>query len=176
MMARRAAAVKARQHRPSSTTPLMCSTGPGPSETSRALLESPEFWRAVVDGFPALLLLVDREGRVLYGNRTPDGDAVGRTAGHVALDFVPAESRGELTASLRRIFDGAPPHAREQRHTQRDGTQRWSAIHSWGVQMNTEVIGAVVVARDVTEQRRLAEGARDWQRLDAFGQVSAGVV
>jgi two-component system, cell cycle sensor histidine kinase and response regulator CckA len=154
----------------------MCSTGSGPSETSRVLLDSPDFWRALADSVPALFLVVDREGSVLYVNRTPDGGPVGPSADHAALDFVPAESRRELASSLRRIFEGAPPHSREERRIAPDGTGRWSAIHVWDVTLKAQVVAAVVIARDVTEQRRLFDGARDWQRLDSFGQISAGVV
>src|SRR4051794_19627259 len=111
----------------------MDSTGSGPSAASRVLLDDPDFWRAVAASVPGLFLLVDREGSVLYVNRAPDGGPVGSLDDHAALDFVPAESRGELAATLRKIFQGAPPHSREERRIEPDGTERWSAIHVWGV-------------------------------------------
>jgi signal transduction histidine kinase len=42
--------------------------------------------------------------------------------------------------------------------------------------VNNEVVAAIVVARDVTGQRRLAQRAWDRQRVDALGPLAAGIV
>ena len=167
--------VKARGTDFPSTTRPMPSTGSGP-DTPHAPLDSPDFWRAVADGLSCLLLLVDRQGTVLHANRWPDAHRVADLAGHSAYDLVPPESRGGLRAALPGIFDGAPPSTRQERGVNSDGTDRWTAVNVWGVRMQAGVVAAGVVVRDVTEQHRLVERARDWQGVDAFGQLSAGIV
>jgi PAS domain S-box-containing protein len=154
----------------------MRSAAPGPTATPRRPIDSPEFWRAVVDSVPDLLLLVDHEGTLLYASRSLDGTCVEDMVGRSALDYVPPEAREELRGSLREIFQGAPPQMREHRGLHADHTERWYASHTAPVRMNSEVVAAIVVARDVTGQRRLAQRAWDHQRVDALGQLAAGIV
>ncbi len=154
----------------------MRSAGSGLTATTRSPLDSPDFWRAVADSVPDMLLLVDREGTLLYVNHAREGTCVEDVVGQSALDYVPADSRDELRGSLREIFEGAPARLREQRGVHADGTERWYATHCGGVRLNAEVVAAIVVARDVTEQRQVAERTRNWQKLEALGQLSAGLV
>jgi PAS domain S-box-containing protein len=154
----------------------MRSAGPVQSATSRLGVESPEFWRAVADSVPDLVLLVDPAGTLLYVNRAPYGARVEDVIGRSALDFVASESRDELRRSLGEIFLGAAPRMREQRAMHPDGLERWYSTHTAPVRMSDGIVAAVVVARDVTERHRLEERARDWQKMDALGQLAAGIV
>jgi two-component system, cell cycle sensor histidine kinase and response regulator CckA len=154
----------------------MRSAGQGPTATPRPPLDSPDFWRAVVDSMPDLLLLVDHDGTLLYASRSLEGTCVEDMVGRSALDYVPPEARDELRGSLREIFQGAPPQLREHRGVHADHTERWYASHTAAVRVNSEVVAAIVVARDVTAQRRLAQRTWDRQRVDALGQLAAGIV
>ena len=144
--------------------------------TPCAPIDSPDFWRAVVDSVPDLLMLVDRDGTLLYLNRAPTGTNLEECLGRNALEFVPAETRDELHASLQEIFLGAAPRMREQRGVHPDGTERWYATHTGGVRLKNETAAAVVVARDVTERRLIEGRASDWQKTDALGQLAAGII
>ena len=154
----------------------MRSTGSGPNATPRASFDSPDLWRAVVGGCPGQLVLVDRDWRVLYANRAPDGGGTARMVGRSAFDLVPVDASDGLSAALHDIFDGAPPSSREERGIGADGAERWSTVHLWGIRLDGAVVAAAIVAHDVTGQRRLANQLRDWQRLNVVGQLSAGIV
>src|SRR3954471_16966522 len=84
-------------------------------------VSSPEFWQAVADSVPDLLLLVDERGRILHANRVPAGMQPGRVIGASVLDFVPESARNELRESLAAIFRGAPARRREQQAILGDG-------------------------------------------------------
>src|SRR5688500_5740782 len=45
----------------------------GPRTAARNPLDSPEFWRSLVDSVPDMVLLVDCDGTVLYVNHVPSG-------------------------------------------------------------------------------------------------------
>jgi len=154
----------------------MQSAAPRRPATSHAPVDSPHFWRAVADSVPDMLLLVDPAGTLLYVNRPPEGTRREELLGRNALDFVPTESRDELQQSLHEIFGGAPPRLREQRGVHPDGTERWYTTHTGGVHLDEGVAAAIVVARDVTERRRLEQRACEWQKMDALGQFTAGIV
>src|SRR3982751_904875 len=138
----------------------MCGAGQGPAATPRAPIDSPEFWRAVVDSVPDLLVLVDRDGTLLYASPSLDGTCLEGAAGRSALDYLPADSREELRGSLRDVFLGAAPPMREHRALHPDGTEHWYAIHMAPVHFKGEIAAAVVVARDATAHHRLVHQAR----------------
>jgi signal transduction histidine kinase len=96
--------------------------------------------------------------------------------GRSALDYVPPSCRDAVRGTLDNIFEGGAPQVREQRGVHSDGTERWYATHTAAVRVKADIVAAVVVARDVTAQRRLAERGWDWQRLDTLGQLTAGIV
>jgi PAS domain S-box-containing protein len=69
-------------------------------------------WLSVVESVPDLLLLVDRDGGILYMNRLPTGVIPEQVSGSSVFDFVAPESLPELRQSLRQIFMGGEARAR----------------------------------------------------------------
>src|SRR3954469_15976073 len=116
-------------------------------------VSSPEFWQAVADSVPDLLLLVDERGRILHANRVPTGMQPGRVIGASVLDFVPESARNELRESLAAIFRGAPARRREQQAILGDGIISWFSTHTSPVTFDGRIVAALVVARDITERR-----------------------
>jgi PAS domain S-box-containing protein len=137
--------------------------------------ESPGLWLSVVESVPDLLLLVDREGRILYMNRLPPGVVGEQVSGTSVFDFVPLESGPELRKSLGQIFTGGGARARVLPGRHPDGSIRWYAIHTGPVNHDGRVIAATIIARDVTRQRLLEEHVQQKQKLEALGQLSGGI-
>jgi PAS domain S-box-containing protein len=128
-----------------------------------------DLWRSLADAIPDMLLLVDRQGEILYVNHTPPGVEMGELLGRSALDYVPPGSRSELTDSLRQIFSTGGKRSRAQRVIHPDGTERWYATHCGPVLLENEVSAAIVVARDITDSKRdqfaLAESEARYRTL-----------
>ena len=136
--------------------------------------DSPGLWLSVVESVPDLLLLVDRDGGILYMNRLPTGVIPEQVSGSSVFEFVAPESLPELRQSLRQIFMGGEARARVLPGRHPDGSIRWYAIHTGPVDHDGRVI-AVTVARDVTRQRLLEEHVQQKQKLEALGQLSGGI-
>lgn len=138
-------------------------------------MESPRLWLSVVESVPDLLLLVDRDGKMLYMNRLPSGVVREQVSGTSVFDYVPPESGPELRQSLGQIFSGGEARARVLPGRHPDGSIHWYAVHTGPVNHEGRVIAATIVARDVTRQRLLEQHFQQKQKLEALGQLSGGI-
>jgi PAS domain S-box-containing protein len=130
------------------------------------------------DGFPAGILLV-KDGKVIYGNPAV-GDLLLR--GDPVLegeDFVRLfhrDDRDALQKNLKRIEEGADP----------GGSHWFRMIRSDNsflrVELNFTAMGdhdrgeVLFLIRDVSSQHRIAERLRQVKKLEALGQLAAGIV
>ena len=129
------------------------------ADITRTSLSGAEFgldlWRSLADAIPDMLLLVDRKGEILYINHAPPGVDPSQALGRSALNYVPRESRAELQDSLRQIFATGSTRWREQRVIHPDGAERWYTTHTGPVLVEDEVSAAIIIARDVTDSKRV---------------------
>src|SRR6185503_5646733 len=72
-----------------------------------------ELFRCVADAVPDILLLVDKQGTILYLNRDVSDVSREDAVGTSLFSYVPRELEFELRTSLGEIFKGAEPRARE---------------------------------------------------------------
>src|SRR2546423_2009247 len=124
-----------------------------PDSLSDALL-APNMWRGLAAAIPDVLLVVDRKARILYINHTPVGVARSPAVGSSALDYAPAAARDELQNSLERLFATGVAPSCELRLVHPDGVVRWFSTHAGPLRIDgSEVAGAIIIARDITESR-----------------------
>ena len=114
-----------------------------------------DLWRSLADAIPDTLLVVDRTGKIAYINHTPPGVTREQVVGSSALEFVPAASRKGLEDSLGHIFGTGSTRHREQRVLLPDGTERWYDTHTGPLLIRNEVAAAIVIARDITDSKRV---------------------
>ena len=124
-----------------------------PDSLSDAQL-APDMWRALAAAIPDVLLVVDRNGRILYINHTPAGVTRAQALGSSALDYAPATSRKELQDSLQQLFATGVTRSREQRVILPGGAERWYSTHAGPIRIEGEVAAAIIVARDITESKQ----------------------
>jgi PAS domain S-box-containing protein len=129
----------------------------------------PEMWRSLAAAIPDILLVLDRNGQILYINHTPGALTRAQALGSSAFDYVPATSRKELQASLQQLFATGVPRSREQRVILPDGVERWYSTHAGPVRIEGEVAAAIIIARDISEsqaaQFALAESEARYRTL-----------
>src|SRR2546423_1785406 len=116
-------------------------------------------WRALAAAIPDVLLVVDRQGQILYIHHTPAGLTRQQALGSSALDYAPATARDELRSALEQLFVTGVARSRELRVVLPDGAERWYSTQSGPVRIDGgEVSAAIIIARDITESR-LAQSA-----------------
>ena len=154
--ARSTQANPAQEDGPTLDTQDIFSPAPGQLRCEEALVAC----RTLVEAVPDLLLLVGLDGTVEYLNRAP-GFTRDAVLGTSVVDYAPVELQEELRRSLGEIFDGAAPRVRELPAHLPDGTTRWFATHTAPVVREGRVVGATILARDVSDAKRAERALRE---------------
>lgn len=143
--------------------------------TYEDLEKSEERWRSLVENAPDVILLIDLEGRVQYINHTRLRPQLGthNVLGRSIFDFTFPEFHEEIRGILRRVFADGQSTVHEAQGPGDDGLPRVFESHLAPIHYMGQVIGATVITRDVTPQRKSLEELKQTQdRLAHVGRVS----
>jgi two-component system NtrC family sensor kinase len=155
-------------------------TANGPAE--RALRESEERWATLLAHIREIVILVDPRGLVTYTS-----PSVARWLGYGAEELVGRKvitvSHVDDAAALKSALDrreAACPVPLTHRLEARDGSWRWLESTIVCLREDPLVGGVLITCRDVTERlalerERLDLDRRVSQRLEAVGQLAAGI-
>ncbi len=134
-------------------------TGSKPAERDDRGLE--EEWRSLVENIPDIVMTLDRDGTILFINRTPPGFTVEATIGAIVYDFVPVEHHDTLRRSLKGVFEAGDAHDYEIAAPGPFGRTSWYFSRIGPVVRDGKVVAAAVIATDVTERKRAEEALRE---------------
>ena len=134
-------------------------------------------WRALVEATPAAIVEVDLSGRILVWNQfaasmfgwADDGPSVEPPG-------LPVDTTAALSALWARAASGEEIVDAQLSVATGGGENRDLAVSVAPLRApDGEVQAVLMLAADVSERRRLQEGLREVQRMDALGQVAGGV-
>jgi PAS domain S-box-containing protein len=132
--------------------------------------------RAVLDAGPLAIIAVDTEGRVRSWNRGAE-QIYGWRAAETLDRPLPFVADGAQPDSGSPLFpDGAPLSGFETEHRRKDGQP--VEVRLWTTPLRDEkgeVRGKILIAADVTEQRRLEQQFAQAQKMEAIGRLAGGV-
>jgi PAS domain S-box-containing protein len=151
----------------------------------RALAERERQYRTLAEHLPDLLVRFDRGGRIMFANPAfeagvgrPVGEAIGR--GLVELGMA-EDKAASWQASIDAVFATGKPAAREDVVGSPTGPRRWAGRLIPEVSAD-QVVSALVLSRDITDERRAEEERRSLEvrlhqagKLDALGRLAGGV-
>ena len=145
-----------------------------------ALRESEERYRSVTEQIQEALFETDVDGRVSFLSaawQSITGHAVEEMIGHDLIDLVWPEDRPKALEALRALVRGERAQCTQSvRHRTRDGGMRWLELR---MRLRTDASGSILgtsgTLNDVTERRGLEQQLLQAQKLDAIGQLAAGI-
>src|SRR5208282_3749905 len=150
-------------------------------EMERSLHEQQEFARRLIESFPDLIVVLDREGKFTFvSNRVREmlgltpSDLLGVRSGLRAHP----EDRAHVEALVQEILSGTKTNdTLEYRSQHRDGTWRMlrATVAPIADPDDGSITGMIASLRDVTELNRLEQQVMQSEKLAAMGQMMAGV-
>ena len=144
----------------------------------RALRESEERFRGLIENGTDLIAVVDAEGSIHYQSPSAKrllGYSPEEVQGRKVTDFIHPTDVGIAKAGMARALAEGPLKSVEYRIRHRDG--RWRFFQSMGRLMPGHRGEKLVVvnSRDVTEMREVEAQFLRAQRMEAIGTLSSGI-
>jgi PAS domain S-box-containing protein len=149
----------------------------GGKSNSRALPTREELWETLVSALADFVVVVDREGRILYRNRAVAGFTA-EDARATLLDYVEADESDKVPPVLQRVFGEGYKHYGEVNGPGPNGTtSRYAVCIAPVVQAGT-TIAAMVTAKDVTGERTTESLLREREALlrSTMDTANTGVI
>jgi PAS domain S-box-containing protein len=150
-------------------------------DLNRALAQ----WQTLVRYAPDLILMVDREGNVLFANRPLGSAGSEPSVGTTIYARVAPNHSGSLRAALERVFESGEPSELDLEMAGTDGASAWFSVRIGPVARGGEVAAAILIVTDISERKRLEREVLEVSELerrrigqdlhDELGQVLTGL-
>jgi PAS domain S-box-containing protein len=129
---------------------------------------------AVFESAPDYVMQLDLEGKILMVNRSLAPDQPEELVGRNIFDFPAGDHGRMLRAALTRLVETGEPQGFEA-SLFRDDKQIWYSTRLGPIKQQGKVIGAVLVSRDVSENKQTEMHLMVADRMASVGTLAAGV-
>jgi len=143
-------------------------------QQKRLAREQAAVWRALVDHAPDVVMHLDTAGRLRFINRMPSGlsEAVKNPTW---FDLASHDHRGDMMAALNAVVQLGEGRTIETSCRGEDGSTCWTESHLGPIRTGQEVVGALVIQRDVTHKKQTEAQLIIADRMGSVGTLAAGV-
>jgi PAS domain S-box-containing protein len=137
-------------------------------------------YRVVTESLNDAVYTVDLEGRITFGNAALErltGYCVQELVGHSSLKISPSGAVPTIMERRQQLRSGrgSALSPLETEIRRKDGTGVPVELSVAHLILEGQMVGRVIVARDITERKYLEEQLRQSQKLEAVGELAAGV-
>jgi PAS domain S-box-containing protein len=144
-----------------------------------ALLEERALLRGLIDSIPDHIFYKDRNGNYLGCNAAFEqyaGQSEKEIVGQTFMQLFPKREAGIHEAIDRQVVEDGKPHRLEEWVEYPDGRRTLAeVVKTPFLGPDGQIRGLIGMSRDITERKRLEEGLRQAQKMEAVGQLAGGV-
>lgn len=130
---------------------------------------------ALVDNAPDVIAHLDRDGMIQFVNRPIQKNPNVKVVGRSFISFIREGERERVRNILARVVEHGEPMTYEIEATGTDDAPSWWSCRMGPVRQKGEVVGVVLICRDISMQRTIESRLRVADRLAAIGTLAAGV-
>lgn len=112
-----------------------------------------------LEAIPEHIVVLDREGRILYVNHVEEGYERDAVIGASAHDIILPDSRKLLEQVLTAVFEsgGAPEREYETRIHAPDGSEQWYRSRMYPIRDGDRVVAGMLIVTNITELKTARE-------------------
>ncbi|HTM23113.1 MAG TPA: ATP-binding protein [Kofleriaceae bacterium] len=140
------------------------------SEPGQELLPE-EVFRNLLTSAPAVISVSDPDGIMLYINRTTPERELADVVGSSIYDYLPPSDREGYRQAQAEVFATGETRQIELHTT----SGRWWQTTLVPLRRGDRVVAIMGIGADATERKRLEAGLRHAQKMEAIGQLTAGI-
>ena len=116
-------------------------------------------WRALVKSTPDIILINDRDGKILYMNRAVPGFTVKEATGKSVYEYILPENHGLVKELIQGVFKTGRAASAEFRGAGPHGSLSWYSTRFGAIKRGGKVVAVTQVSTDITD-RKVAEALR----------------
>jgi PAS domain S-box-containing protein len=125
---------------------------------------SEERFRSSLESAPDFIAEADRDGRILFVNRTSEGVSAEEVIGTSFFDWLPEEVRSTMRSAFGEVVASGTSEIIEYHARNAMGEERWYSAHIGPMRGEGQTENLILVARDITEHKRAEEALRKSER------------
>ncbi len=143
-----------------------------------SLQESEQRWRSLIENLPDIVMIVDREGTLLFINHTVPGITSGQAVGGSIYDYIGLEYQDIVKQSIERVFQTGQYDSYEIVGVGPYGKTSWYKSRVGPIKQDDKTIAVGIVTTEITEHKKAADSLKESeQRFRAiFNSAADGIV
>ncbi|MFH1723866.1 MAG: PAS domain S-box protein [Elusimicrobiota bacterium] len=139
------------------------------------LRESESRWRSLIESSPDHIIMLDRDFKITFINRTVPGLTVEHVIGKSDFEFLPSEYHQVARDCLDRILKTRKPGRYSTPYRSETGETRYFDVRIAPIVRDGRVVAFMKCATDITVLKRAEEDRLRTQNLESLGVLAGGI-
>jgi len=131
-------------------------------QMEEALRESEEKWRSLVKNAPNVILIVDRDGKIQFINRTVIDASPEEVIGRSVYDFIDPRYHDVVRKTIKQVFQTGEGSSYEVSGTGPGGGTSWYATQVGPIKRDGQIVSLTLITVDITERKQMEEKLRQY--------------
>jgi two-component system sporulation sensor kinase A len=139
------------------------------------LRESEEKWRSLVKNAPNIIIIVDRDGKIQFINRTVIDASPEEVIGKSIYDFIDPRHHDVVRKTIRQVFQTGEGGSYEISGTGPDGGTSWYATQVGPIKRDGQIVSVTLITIDITERKQMQQKLEEYsQQLEQMVEKRTG--
>jgi PAS domain S-box-containing protein len=141
----------------------------------QALRDSESNWRAISENSPSHVMLLDREGDILFSNREFPGLSLEELSGRSVYEFTNAEDHAIVKDCYDRVMTSSESDSYITRYSPTAGDELIFDVRVGPVVQQGEIVGFVSCSMDITDRMHSEVELQKMEKLESIGVLAGGI-